>query len=220
MKNLKRNCPECKVELHYSGKNIYRAIKLNGLCGSCSKKEKNNPNFENVGKNLAISKSLIGNKRNLGKYRTDEQKRIHSNKIKQFCQTPKGRECIKNRTQSIRKIRSLLGTQSYHPNFNKKACEFFDYLNKELNWNGIHALNGGEYYIVDTGNWVDYYEPTLNLVIEWDESTHHYKNGKLDKKDILREQQIINVLKCKFIRLKQNNDYVASKNIILDYCKK
>ena len=216
-----RKCPKCGCDLYYKSKNIYRAIKLNSLCKSCSKKGKSNPFY---GKSYLdpklLSDRMKGNKYNLGKYRTYEQKEIHSMKLKQFCQTPKGKECIRKRTENIRRTRALLGTKEYHPNFNKTACKFFDYLNKELGWSGIHALNGGEYYIQQTGNWVDYYEPKLNIVIEWDEKFRHYENGKLSLKDILREQKIKTILKCKFIRLEQTEDYVTAKNIILSHCKK
>ena len=54
--------------------------------------------------------------------------------------------------------------------------EFFDELNKENGWSGRHAKNGGEVSV--GGFWLDYYEPNLNLVIEWDERHHKYPKKK------------------------------------------
>ena len=60
-----------------------------------------------------------------------------------------------------------------------------------------HAENGGEFYIKELGYWVDYYEPNLNLVIEWDEP-HHKKQIK---KDMYRAKEIIKETGCKFFRI-------------------
>lgn len=89
------------------------------------------------------------------------------------------------------------------PSFNNNACVFFTKLNDIFGWKGLHATNGGEYHIKELGYFVDYYEPTLNLVIEWDEKTHYDVDGNLRKKDILREEEIKKYLSCKFIRIKQ-----------------
>ncbi len=101
------------------------------------------------------------------------------------------------------------------PNFNLNGSKFFNWLNKVLNWNGQHALNGGEYSVL--GYFIDYYESNLNLVIEWDEK-YHYKKGELKKKDIVRQQNIINHLDCIFIRIKE--DEYKSYNEILNKIKK
>lgn len=78
------------------------------------------------------------------------------------------------------------------PKFNRQACLFFDELNKTKGWNGRHALNGGEYYIERFHYFLDYYEPNLNLVIEWDEPHHKYSQ----EKDEIRRQNIISILHC------------------------
>ena len=89
------------------------------------------------------------------------------------------------------------------PIYNKTACKIFDEINKEMGWNGRHAENGGEFCIKELGYWVDYYEPTLNLVIEYDETRHKYKIEK-DKK---RQVEIETLLRCKFFRLPENTDW-------------
>jgi hypothetical protein len=86
------------------------------------------------------------------------------------------------------------------PNFNLKACEYFEQLNKEYGWKLRHALNGGEFYIKELGYWVDAYDVEKNIVVEYDEPRHYYPNGSLRKKDINRMINIINFLKCEFWR--------------------
>ena len=61
------------------------------------------------------------------------------------------------------------------------------------------------------GNYfVDYYEPELNIVIEYDEK-HHFKGGELKEKDVLRMEYIKKTLHCRFFR------YTESNNVILEY---
>ncbi len=105
--------------------------------------------------------------------------------------------CKKRRISRIKEIEYKNGY--IFPNYSINACKFFEYLNKEFNLKGLHALNGGEFYIKDLGYFLDYYESDLNLVIEWDEKSHKYKK----KKDKIREDEIIKYLKCTFIRIKE-----------------
>ena len=58
-----------------------------------------------------------------------------------------------------------------------------------------------------------FYEPTLNVVIEWDEHWRHNRNKNNDQ---TREENIKNVLECKFIRIKETSDYESTKNFILN----
>lgn len=83
------------------------------------------------------------------------------------------------------------------PNYNPIACKIFDDINKEMDWNGIHAMNGGEFKIC--GYWVDYYEPNLNIVIEYYENFH--KNSIV--RDEFRQSEIVKELNCKFYILKE-----------------
>ena len=39
-----------------------------------------------------------------------------------------------------------------------------------------------------------------NIVIEYDEKLHYNKDGSLKEKDIIRQNEIINELKCRFFR--------------------
>ena len=88
------------------------------------------------------------------------------------------------------------------PRYNPVACKIFNQINEELGLTGTHAENGGEFYIKELGYWVDYYEPNLNIVIEYDEFAHRRKQ----KKDVKRQQQIETLLKCKFVRIAETDD--------------
>lgn len=94
-------------------------------------------------------------------------------------------------------------------NYNKLACEYFDWLNKWNGWNGIHAENGGEFTI--DGYWLDFYEPYHNIVVEWDEP-HHYSGGVLKEVDVKRQSHIIDVLGCSFYRIIQNSFEIIKIN--------
>jgi len=88
------------------------------------------------------------------------------------------------------------------PSFNRKACHLFDNIMKEQNIYIQHAMNGGEYYIKELGYWLDGYDKENNIVYEFDER-QHFTYGKLKQKDIDRQEEIENFLKCKFIRIKK-----------------
>lgn len=84
-------------------------------------------------------------------------------------------------------------------------------------WHGNHALNGGEHYIWELGYWVDYYEPTLNLVVEWDEEYVHFQHGKRVESDATREEQIRKTLGCQFVRLQENMSYDEAKDFVFSH---
>ena len=66
----------------------------------------------------------------------------------------------KLREAKLKQVRDKFGGVYYNP----RACTYFDELEKKKNWNGFYATKNHEYQIA--GYSVDYYEPTLNLVIE------------------------------------------------------
>jgi hypothetical protein len=59
----------------------------------------------------------------------------------------------------------------------------------------------GEYYIKELGYWVDGYDKEKNTILEVDEKQYFDFNGNLKEKDIRRQKEIEEYLKCKFIRL-------------------
>ena len=93
------------------------------------------------------------------------------------------------------------------PFFNNKACGHFNQLMLENNTFIQHALNGGEYHIKELGYWVDGYDSENNIVYEWDESHHFDIFGNLIERDIKRQMEIEEFLKCKFIKIRES-DYI------------
>jgi hypothetical protein len=117
-----------------------------------------------------------------------------------------GNECPKCQKKELRKRtikrieqNKLNGNQLY-PNFNIKACDIFNKISEQNDIHIQHAMNGGEFYIKELGYWLDGYDKENNVVYEFDEKYHD--NQKQKQKDMLRQQDIINHLKCKFIRIK------------------
>lgn len=96
------------------------------------------------------------------------------------------------------------------PRYNPKACQLFEQINNEMSWKGQHAENGGEFYIKELGYWIDYYEPNLNLVIEFDERQHIRRI----EKDKRRQKEIENYLKCTFIRIHEFDSWPEIKKKI------
>lgn len=87
-----------------------------------------------------------------------------------------------------------------HPTFyNKSAIPIIDEYGKENGYNFQHAENGGEVTII--GYWVDGYDKEKNVVIEYYERAHYNIDGSLKCKELKRENEIINFLKCIFIRI-------------------
>jgi len=91
------------------------------------------------------------------------------------------------------------------PSYNKKSCEFFSKIEMLLGWNGFFATKAGEYQVKELGYFLDYYEPTKNIVLEWDEKHHYNPDGTLKEKDILRQKEIQALLGCKFFRIKEKD---------------
>lgn len=60
------------------------------------------------------------------------------------------------------------------------------------------------------GYFLDGYDKENNIVYEFDEAYHNSKKQK--EKDLIREEKIKNFLKCKFIRIKENEIDWSYKN--------
>jgi hypothetical protein len=123
----------------------------------------------------------------------------------------------KPRSDAFRqKLREKALARGGGPNYNEGACEFFTLLNDLYDWDGVFATRGGEYQVL--GYSLDYYEPNLNLVIEWDEEGH-YTDDQLGPRDRRRQREIIKHLGCCFIRIRQrdahNLEQLASETFLL-----
>lgn len=119
----------------------------------------------------------------------------------------RGKKVSDNARKNLR-IGQLNRLQQMHgqlfPNYNKNICRVFDEINQTLGWNGLHAENGGEHHLKILGYWLDYYEPTQNVVIEFYEKYHFTRSGQLEK-DEVRRKEITTELNCKFIILTEDN---------------
>lgn len=219
-----RECPECGNILYYSSKQTLKyANNKESLCTSCSKLGKRNPFYgkshnektiESMKEKLSIKMS---GERNpfYGKTHNEKTKLLLS-KLKSGKNHPNyGGTRSKETKRKIRlshiKYRNLCDNNGV--NYNKKACKFFKKLNEKFNLSGIHAESGGEYFVEYLGYWLDYYEPNLNLVIEWNEK-HHYNYGELKEKDKLRNKEIEEYLNCDLFIIKQKDYFNKNKNYI------
>lgn len=125
---------------------------------------------------------------------------LHLHSMKRGC--PKCAN-INRRLKRIANInQNLKNGYQITPAFNNKACLVFDDISRKNNIHIQHAMNGGEYYISALGYWLDGYDIVNNVAYEYDEKAH-FINGKLKQKDINRQYEIQNYLKCKFIRIKE-----------------
>lgn len=112
----------------------------------------------------------------------------------------------KHKDETIKKMRIskveyiLKKNGGVRPSYNLKACELFSILEERNNWDGFFATKNKEYHLTELGYFLDYYEPNLNIVIEYDEPKHYYIDNKLKEKDINRMNEIKEYLKCDFFR--------------------
>jgi len=181
------------------------------FCGRINIKIKQRTNLNNF---IEKAKKIHKNKYN---YSLVEYKNNRT-KIKIICpvhgvfeQNPyshlQGKQCkkcanINRRLKRISEIeRDKFNDNQMIPSYNPKACEIFDEISEKNNIHIQHAMNGGEFYIKDLGYWVDGYDKLNNIVYEFDEKYHERKKQK--EKDLVREQEIIDLLGCKFIRIKE-----------------
>lgn len=185
-----RNCPKCTIIVYYKTREgLRKALRKNPLCISC----------------VQVVPST-------GRFHSQEAKDKISKNHAKYWEGTTGYWMGKPRSEEMkRKLRKSLAERFGGSNFNTIACEFFDFINERMGWDGQHALRGGEFYVRDMGYFVDYYEPSLNLVIEYDEAPHEKASHK--KKDLVRQKNIIDALNCAFVRIKEtdSNGVVWSK---------
>jgi hypothetical protein len=116
------------------------------------------------------------------------------------------------RKMRISKIQHIIEKNgNVAPRFNTDACKYFQNLENERKWNGLYATKNGEFFVKSLGYFVDYYEPNLNIVVEYDEPKHYNIDNTLKKRDLVRMNEIKEYLHCKFLRynekLKELKEY-------------
>ena len=82
----------------------------------------------------------------------------------------------------------------------RKEIEFLDELEDALRPFNIKGIR--QYSVIDNKYRIDYYIPSINVAIEYDENNHrNYSNEKHEG----RQEEIENQLKCRFIRISDDN---------------
>lgn len=109
----------------------------------------------------------------------------------------------KMRLAALERIERTAG--QVQPNHNSDACKLIDAYGKKHGYNFLHAENGGEFRVPELGYFVDGYDREKNVVIEYYERKIHFRNGKLNEKDVRRENEIKKHLNCKFIVLTEKS---------------
>lgn len=82
----------------------------------------------------------------------------------------------------------------------RKEIEFLDELEDALSPFNIKGIR--QYSVMGNKYRIDYYIPSLNTTIEYDENKH--RNYSYEKHEG-RQKEIENQLKCRFIRISENN---------------
>jgi hypothetical protein len=148
----------------------------------------------------------------LNKIHSEETKEKQKVSRKKYLKTHKhpmdGTHCSDETKTKLRlaKIKSI--EKNYGqcwPSYNPEACEYFRQFDKDNNTKGQYAMyGGGEYKIESLGYFVDYINFDLKLIMEYDESRHYHLNGKLKKKDRIRQDEIQKVFSdFEFRRIKK-----------------
>ena len=185
-----KECPMCKERIYFCDKyRLQDSINKHRECNSCSKTGNKNPQH--------------------GRVYTKEERKHYGNLVRN---SPKYQEFHKSgraSETSRNMIVKRLMDYGIQIGVNKQSCVFFDFLNKKLNWNGKHAFNNKtRWEHVECGYFLDFYEPNLNLIIEWDEERHYYVSGQLKEKDIQRQNNLIKKLNCQFYRIREKTKSV------------
>ena len=199
-----RNCPECGKEIPYTRKfDRDRAERRNRNCKLCAlrsekirkkiskscKEIKHKPCSEETKKKISESKrGCVPWNKGLTKY--DDPRLKCSDKSKK-----------KSRLSAIKRIKKQNGQIS--PNYNKSAISKIEAEAKKYNVTDLqHAETpDGEFQVC--GYFVDGRSKEKNIVFEYYEKAHKYQT----ERDERRKQEIIKELDCKFIEIKEWENY-------------
>jgi endogenous inhibitor of DNA gyrase (YacG/DUF329 family) len=204
-----RKCPSCNKELHYKSRGTFNRAKREGV--TC--------------KNCKISYATKKLKKLLRKCPSCQKNLYYSNQSNLNYANKKNRTCLDCRsfyTDPLYKENQRIGMVKYcqnkfgsqmKPNYNILSCNLWNQIEKTFGWNGFYATKNHEFYIKELGYWPDYYEPNLNIIIEYDER-NHYSKGNLKESDVCRQQKIENHLKCKFFRVKEGEEDLIWKKLV------
>lgn len=201
--SLRRTCSKCGKSISYSRKDAFkRAENKNRCCLACSVSGEFNGFYGKIHTCESKKKNSEWHK---GR-KTSEIHKLNTSKNNARYWTGKNRDNDTKYKLRIAKINDLnkknvlLGKNGAR-NFNLKACEFIDQLNREKGWNLQHALNGGEIELY--GYFVDGYDKERNIIFEYDEKRHKYTK----EKDLIRQNILLNKINPTiFLRYDEVND--------------
>ena len=218
----KRKCPKCKTIRFYKNRKTYfTTLKRNTICKACSNKQNATGKSPSLETRQRLSAAVSGNKNGhyglpgtrLGKTLSSQQKLKMSksqkgrkwsndfrNKMNIVRNNPEYKEACRLGAIKIM-LRERLNGYIHSRSYNKNACKYFNDINIKFGWSLQHANNGGE--VECHGYFLDAYDKTKNIVVEYDESRHYTLiDGKwiLLHKDIERMNNIKKYLGCKFYR--------------------
>jgi len=216
-----RICKQCTCEIRYANRSNYlRAIKKDSICKKCmSQDDIRNAKIGNAHVGMKrhpsvgqkISKIKTGHevtqetrakigKSQRGKVLSISHKKKISKGVKLYYTDPANRE---KKREEARKhnIDCVENGWRIVPGFNPKACDIIDEYGKQHGYAFQHAKNGGEISPLGLSYFADGYDIKNNVWIEVDEP-FHFKGGELRPQDIQRQNEIIEALNCKFIRIK------------------
>lgn len=214
-----KKCPSCGKKMIYKRKNaLTYSLKNNCLCCSCANKRTVNRILNDPVKSKKykqkLSKSLKGrkilwndkiSKTMLGRKVSNEVKGKISKSVSGSKNPFYGKKHSDKTKRKIRLARIKYLNEIHNggvcPTYNPTACRIIDEYGKKYGYNFKHAENGGEHYIKGLGYWVDGYDEQKNVVIEYYEVYHKYPKAK--KRDLVRKNEIINRLNCKFIEIRE-----------------
>jgi hypothetical protein len=106
----------------------------------------------------------------------------------------------KIRVSFVEKLKNT--NRSFHPPYNRRACEYFNMMMEGSDFFIQHAENFGEFHIKELGYFVDGYDTENNIVYEWDEKEHFIDQKRIEK-DRIRQEKIEKFLGCQFVRIRQ-----------------
>jgi very-short-patch-repair endonuclease len=227
MRNFGRNCDDCGNWLVLTNKTYYNIKnKPKHFCRSCSQKGKSAWNKgltkdtdKRVENNINKAKESwrINPRTPWNKGKTAEQderiklntrkcgdtliKRYNNNEIVNPMTGKKHKkETIEIIRQKIKEIsKNRIGKFGGMRDFNDRASKIFQEIEEKFKWDGFYLPKNYEYCVC--GYYTDYYNPKINLVIEFDEK--HHKKPKQKEKDISRQKIIEEKLHCKVIRIRE-----------------
>jgi len=211
---------ECENDVYY--KPYMLKLKTPRYCShSCSNKINSTGRFTGFYKICENCENEFYVQKNQSKYKCCSVKCANENKIgislgkdeyEIKCKNCKMVFYVQNNRKNTAKYCSIKCASIYtlrkwkKNRYNPEACKIIEQYGKENGYNFQHAENGGEYQIPDTRYFVDGYDKEKSVVVEYDETHHYNKNGKLKQIDIKRQNEIMNVMKSKFIRIKYSGE--------------